>query len=155
MKPWSKPVRRIFVAEDDLDLRLLLGETLTDEGFDTVLFPTAEALLRGLEHDLPTLIVTDLVMPGLSGVQLLRVVRADARWRHLPLIVMTGSNDTALPLRIDAPIVCKPDTDALIEMIRKVLGDLGDASVAPESPSAAPEPPPGCTSPEPSARSRP
>jgi CheY-like chemotaxis protein len=111
----------VFVAEDDADLRLALGDLLSDEGFIPRLFPTASTLLGAMDGDPPALIVTDLVMPGMSGAQLLRALRDDERWRHIPVIVMTGSNDTALPLRLDAPIVYKPDTAALLDMIRTVV----------------------------------
>ena len=56
------------------------------------------------------MIVTDVVMPGVSGGQLLAALRENARWRAVPVVVMTGNNDTALPLRLDATVVCKPDT---------------------------------------------
>jgi DNA-binding response OmpR family regulator len=111
----------VFVAEDDSEFRHALGDILSAEGFRPVLFPTAQKLLSALDDQLPDAIVTDLVMPGLSGAQLLRVLRENDRWRLLPVVVMTGSNDTALPLRLDAPIVYKPDTEALVGMIRMLL----------------------------------
>ena len=112
---------RVFVAEDDSDLREALEEVLTGAGFRPVLFPTASLLLDALGDDPPAVIVTDLVMPGMSGAQLLRALRTDERWRRIPVIVLTGSNDTALPLRLDAPIVYKPNTDALLETIRTAV----------------------------------
>jgi CheY-like chemotaxis protein len=57
-------------------------------------------------------------MPGLSGPELLRVLRLDERWRRIPVVVMTGNNDTALPIRLDVPVVYKPDTDGLVAMIQ-------------------------------------
>jgi CheY-like chemotaxis protein len=107
----------VFVAEDDPEFRAALGDALAMSGVRPILFPTAQKLLRALDRHVPAAIVTDLIMPGLSGAQLLRAVRADERWRHLPVIVMTGSNDTALPLRLDAPIIYKPDTESLLQMI--------------------------------------
>ena len=56
-------------------------------------------------------------MPGLSGPELLRVLRLDERWRRIPVVVMTANNDTALPIRLDAPVVYKPDTEGLVAMI--------------------------------------
>ncbi len=118
----SRASPTVFLAEDDTDLRLVLADVLADEGLRPVPFQTASSLLAALDDEVPDLIVTDLVMPGISGAQLLRAVRADERWRHIPVIVMTGTNDTALPLRLDAPIIYKPDTEALLHMIRTMLG---------------------------------
>jgi CheY-like chemotaxis protein len=120
----------VFLAEDDADLRLVLADVLSDEGLRAVAFPTGSKLLAALDDDVPDLIVTDLAMPGISGAQLLRAVRDDERWRHIPVIVMTGTNDTALPLRVDAPIVYKPDTETLLEMIRTVVGPLPETATA-------------------------
>jgi FixJ family two-component response regulator len=128
--------RTVFVAEDDPDFRIALGDVLAEEGFDPVLFSSAQTLLSSLDHGVPALIVTDVVMPGLSGGQLLEALRGDDRWRGIPVVVMTGSNDTALPVRLDAPVVYKPDTDELLRVVHTVLrGSTGELSA--EEPSRA------------------
>jgi two-component system C4-dicarboxylate transport response regulator DctD len=98
----SRPL--IFVAEDDPDLRPMLGEILGDAGYRAVLFETAEKLLASLDGATPAAIVTDIAMPGLSGAGLLAKLRRNEDWRGIPVVVMTAHNDTALPLRLDAPI---------------------------------------------------
>jgi len=124
----------VFVVDDDPELRLALGEFLADAGLRPVLFPTALMLLDALNHCVPAVIVTDLVMPVMSGAQLLRVLRDDERWARIPVIVMTGNNDTALPLRLDAPVVYKPYTDVLLDMIRTlIIGTEDDRSRPPAS----------------------
>lgn len=114
--------RVVFVVEDDPDLRLALADVLAAEGLCAVLFPTAQTLLSSLDGDMPAAIITDLVMPGMSGVQLLGVLRSDDRWRGVPVVVMTGTNDTALPVRLDVPIVYKPDLNGLLRALAAVLG---------------------------------
>ena len=121
----SRPAQEgqtVFVAEDDPDLRIALAETLAEEGLRSVWFPTASSLLAALDGGVPDLIVTDLAMPGMSGAQLLRALRDDERWHHIQVIIMTGSNDTALPPRLDVPVVHKPDTEALLRTIRTIMG---------------------------------
>ena len=121
--------RTVFVAEDDPDFRIALGDVLAEEGFDPVLFSSAQTLLSSLDDGVPALIVTDIVMPGLSGGQLLGALRRDDRWRGIPVVVMTGNNDTALPVRLDAPVVYKPDTDELLRVVHTVLrGPIGNHS---------------------------
>jgi CheY-like chemotaxis protein len=115
----SRPL--IFVAEDDPDLRPMLGEILGDAGYRAVLFETAEKLLASLDGATPAAIVTDIAMPGLSGAGLLAKLRRNEDWRGIPVVVMTANNDTALPLRLDVPVVYKPDTDSLIPAIETLL----------------------------------
>ena len=112
----------VFVVEDDLDFRIVLGDVLAQEGLRPVLFATAQKLLGSLDDDIPAIIVTDFLMPGVSGAELLAALRENDRWRGIPVVVMTGTNDTALPLRLDAPVVYKPDTDGLLRTIDTVLG---------------------------------
>jgi CheY-like chemotaxis protein len=130
MQKWRGPDARrqtVFVAEDDTDFRIALGDVLAQDGFDPVLFSSAQTLLSSLQDDVPALIVTDVVMPGLSGGELLGALRGNDRWRGIPVVVMTGSNDTALPIRLDAPVVYKPDTDELLRVVHTVLcGPAGD-----------------------------
>jgi CheY-like chemotaxis protein len=126
MQGWRRADPRpqtVFVAEDDPDFRSALGEVLAEDGFHPVLFESAQTLLNSLDDGVPALIVTDVVMPGLSGVQLLGTLRENDRWRGIPVVVMTGSNDTALPIRLDAPIVYKPDTDGLLRVVHTLLRD--------------------------------
>lgn len=110
----------VFVAEDDPDLRFALGELLVEAGFRPALFPTAEKLIGSLDHTTPAVIVTDIAMPGLSGSELLRLLRRNERWRRIPVVV-TANNDNTLPLRLDAPVVYKPDTNSLLGVIETLL----------------------------------
>jgi FixJ family two-component response regulator len=133
MHDWSESDaerQTVFVAEDDPDFRVALGDVLAEDGFDPVLFSSAQTLLSSLDDSVPALIVTDVVMPGLSGGQLLGALRENDRWRGIPVVVMTGSNDTALPVRLDVPVVYKPDTDELLRVVHTVLrGQAGHQSV--------------------------
>ena len=121
--------RTIFIVDDYPDYRPTLGEVLTEEGSCPVLVGAAEALLSSLNCKLPSVIVTDAAMPGVSGAQLLTTLRKNDRWRGIPVVVMAGSNDTALPLRLEASIVCKPDADELLREIFLVLDRLPPTTI--------------------------
>lgn len=110
----------VFVAEDDADFRVTLGDVLTEAGLRVVLFPTAEKLLGSLDRTTPAVIVTDVSMPGLSGPALLHRLRRDERWQRIPVVVMTANNDAALPIRLNVPVVYKPDTDGLVAAIQRL-----------------------------------
>ena len=119
----SRALRKqeVFVAEDDPDLRPAVGELLGEAGYRPVLFGTANELLAYLDRTTPAAIVTDMAMPGLSGSELVAELRKSERWRGIPVVVMTGNNDTALPLRVDAPVVYKPDIGNVVALIGTLL----------------------------------
>jgi two-component system cell cycle response regulator len=86
-------VRRVFVVDDSAAVRSLLGDRLRAEGYHVEVFPDAERAVEGLAAGLPDAVVTDLVMPGLSGVQLCRLLRSDAATTHIPVLLLTASGD--------------------------------------------------------------
>lgn len=86
-------MRRVFVVDDSNTVRKLLGDRLRAEGYEVEAFPDAEhAAERALENP-PDVVVTDLVMPGLSGVQLCRLLRADPATTHVPVLLLTASGN--------------------------------------------------------------
>jgi len=86
-------VRRVFVVDDSAAVRSLLGERLRAQGYEVEVFPDAERAVEGMAAGLPDVVVTDLVMPGLSGVQLCRLLRSDAATTHIPVLLLTASGD--------------------------------------------------------------
>jgi CheY-like chemotaxis protein len=107
----------VFIAEDDPDFRAILADALRHEGLAVVLFPTGQDLLSALERQRPDVIVTDIVMPGMFGPELLALLRESGRWRDIPVVVMTGINDTALPVRLNAPVIAKPEIEELLRAV--------------------------------------
>jgi len=57
----------------------------------------------------------------MPGDELLRRLGRDVRWRGIPTVVVTGSSDSSLPVRINAPVVYKPNVTAMLGAIRSVL----------------------------------
>ena len=112
----------IYLVDDDPDFLASFGEQLVDLGFRVVMFQSGDHLMRHQPQVRPSLIISDYLMPGMSGSELLRRLWRDSRWRGVPTVVITGSNDTSLPLRIDAPVVYKPNVDVMLETIQSVLG---------------------------------
>jgi CheY-like chemotaxis protein len=107
----------VFIVEDDPDFGMVLAEILADEGFRPLRFVDGLQALEALATETPSLIITDLIMPGMSGMQLVRALRADQRWQKIPVVVVTGGNDTTLALRLDAPVIYKPDIASLLTVL--------------------------------------
>jgi CheY-like chemotaxis protein len=117
----------VLLADDDEDFRSALAELLAEEGFRVLEVPSGEAALAFLDRIPkargrgPDLLVLDLMMPKLSGIEVLQRLRKSPRWALLPVLVITGVNDPMLRVRLDLPIAFKPDTDAVVETVRRLL----------------------------------
>ena len=117
---------RILVVDDEQLVRDLTVQVLKRAGHDVVSVPDARGALALLEQERIDLVVTDVVMPGLTGVELLNELR-DLH-PDLPVVLMTGGSAeperTSRALELGANgIVYKPYTHAdLIEAVQSALG---------------------------------
>ncbi len=83
--------RNIWVIDDDESIRWVLEKGLTENGIDVKTFDSANKVLKNLETENPNLILTDIRMPGKSGIDLLDQVK-ELR-PDIPIIVMTAHSD--------------------------------------------------------------
>lgn len=83
----------ILVAEDEPDIRANLGRLLRLEGFDVSLAASGQQALQLLQAQLPDLVLTDLMMPGMDGRQLLRVLRGNPHTARLPVVFLSARAD--------------------------------------------------------------
>ena len=84
-------MRKIWIADDDESIRLILEESLASSGFETKSFENGEKLVSELEKTRPDLIITDVQMPGMLGYDILKHVNNN--YDNLPVIVMTAFTD--------------------------------------------------------------
>jgi CheY-like chemotaxis protein len=83
----------VLVVDDDRDVRELLAELLAQEGYHVIMAATAEEALARLETVIPDLIVSDLMMPGMDGAELLARLGSDARYAAIPTILLTAAGE--------------------------------------------------------------
>jgi CheY-like chemotaxis protein len=81
---------RIMVIEDDPDLMRLLSHTLKSAGFDVVQAYGGEDALRKVKLHKPDLILTDLAMPKMSGVEVIHHVKHDPETKDIPCVAVTA-----------------------------------------------------------------
>lgn len=87
----AEPVKtRILVADDDLDILDLVVFKLTQAGYEVVAVTDGVAALAAIEADPPRLAIIDVMMPGLSGIDVLRRVRANEATKDLDVILLTA-----------------------------------------------------------------
>jgi two-component system response regulator FixJ len=123
--------KNVYVVDDDPAMRDSLDFLLGSAGFNVRVFDSAQALLDELAGLEPGCVVTDVRMPGINGMELLRRVNSGAR--KLPVIVMTGHGD--VPLAVEAmklgalDFLEKPfEDERLIGMIETALSEQQNGS---------------------------
>ncbi|MDP9001381.1 MAG: diguanylate cyclase [Myxococcota bacterium] len=84
---------RVLVVDDSSSIRTLLGQRLRAHGHDVEEAADAETAFERAAANPPDVVVTDLVMTGLSGVQLCRLLRNDPATAHVPVVLLTASGD--------------------------------------------------------------
>lgn len=88
--PMSGPVRRVLVVDDDHDIRELVGQKLRLAGFEVVTVTDGAAALEAAGSSTFDLVVLDVAMPGLSGIDVCRLLRDDPRTAHIAVIMLTA-----------------------------------------------------------------
>jgi Response regulators consisting of a CheY-like receiver domain and a winged-helix DNA-binding domain len=128
---------KILVVEDDQNLRLTLTELLRMEGFTVVSARDGdEGYLQAMAHQ-PDLVITDLNMPILNGVELARLLRRQrGKIAEVPIIALSGNlADYNLPEKMTAGIdrfIDKSSNDrhSLMATVRTLLGAPNSMSTA-------------------------
>ena len=82
----------IYVAEDDDNIREILRCTLDSYGYATRVFDSAPQLLEAVREQLPDLILMDIMMPEMDGLQALRLLRRERRTAGVPVIFLTAKS---------------------------------------------------------------
>ncbi len=114
----------VYLVDDDSQLRKAMRQTLELEGMTVMPFPKAELALDALEENFDGVIVTDVRMPGMDGLQFFEHVRKiDA---DLPVILITGHGD--VPMAVSAlqngayDFISKPfPAERMVESVRRAL----------------------------------
>ena len=89
---------KIAIVDDEQDMRQSISQWLALSGFDTETFSSAEEALKTVGQDYPGVVVSDIRMPGMDGMQFLkRLMSVDS---GLPVIMITGHGD--VPMAVEA-----------------------------------------------------
>lgn len=131
----------ILIVEDDPDIRELLVYTLGKEGYQTMEAASGEAGLQHVKENPPDLIILDIMLPGIDGLEVLRRLKHDQRLRPIPVLIASArgeETDIVAGLELGADdYVTKPFSPrVLVARVRTALRRASEATVpeADESP---------------------
>lgn len=118
----------VFVADDNLAILQGLKRALSATGYAVETAEDGRAALRLLREasDAPDLLLLDVMMPEMSGLEVLEAMRADARLSHIPVLLITATTDDSLPERVQQDpsleLLAKPFR--LDQLLARVAGHL-------------------------------
>lgn len=91
----TEPNNYILVAEDDPDVAFLITEMLKEEGYEYVWAQDGLEALEIMDRQMPNLLITDIMMPRMDGIELIKNVRKDENKCHMPVIVVSARTEDA------------------------------------------------------------
>lgn len=83
-------MQKIYCVEDDESVRELVIYALQSSGFEASGFVCAEEFFPALKNNIPDLILLDIMLPGIDGVEILKEVRKNPKTQHTPIIMLTA-----------------------------------------------------------------
>jgi two-component system alkaline phosphatase synthesis response regulator PhoP len=85
--------KTILIVEDDEDIQQLVGYNLIKAGFLIEYSDSGEQALKKIKNQVPDLILLDLMLPGMRGTELCRIIRGDKQLSELPIIMLTAKGE--------------------------------------------------------------
>lgn len=127
MKEWAGGMARTVLICEDNELNLkLLNDVLQAEGYGTVCCRRGEEALRAIRRDPPDLVLMDIRLPGMSGLDATRELKADLALKAIPVVAVTADamdgDEAEFRSAGCDDVLAKPfSIDALLAVLRRFL----------------------------------
>lgn len=117
--------KQILAVDDSQTMRDMVSFTLRNAGFKVDLAVDGQDALSKLKGESPNLIITDINMPNMDGISLIRNVRQDPKFKSTPILILTTESDAARKSEGKAAgatgWIVKPfDPEKLLQVVNKV-----------------------------------
>ena len=119
---------KIVVVEDEQVLNKALSIELLDAGYEVLSAANGEAGLELIQTEKPDLVLLDLVLPKMSGFEVLEAVKKDTKLKHIPVIILSNlgqDEDREKGLKLGAEdyyVKASTDLSVISEKVSKLLG---------------------------------
>jgi len=117
---------RILVVDDEEDLLELVRYNLSKEGYQVICVASGEEAIEAARNQQPALIVLDLLLPNVDGLEVCRLLKNDSKTKHIPVVMLTAKSEEAdmvagLELGADDYVTKPFSPRVLLARIRAVL----------------------------------
>lgn len=123
---------RLFITDDDRDLLVVLKTLLVTKGFEVSTFSEWENANEALKHSLPQLIMLDIFLTGIDGLEICKKLKSSSYSRSIPILICSGYPDFADRAMSDfgaTDFIAKPfEINDLIKKIHSILSKSGHSS---------------------------
>ncbi len=115
----------VAIVEDETDTAEMLAEMMRLNGYYVKLYHGAQTAIFALQHYPPNIVILDVMMPDISGLEVLRYMRRDPRLKHIPVIILSAKStppeiqeglDAGADLYLTKPITFK-ELRAAVEQV--------------------------------------
>ncbi len=118
--------RKIMTVDDSASVRQMVSFTLKQQGYEVAEAVNGAEALRKLGQEKPDMLITDINMPEIDGISLIKIVRNNPAYRFIPIIILTTEAETEKKEAAKAAgatgWIVKPfRPDQLVSAIRKVM----------------------------------
>lgn len=116
----------IFIVDDEQDISEILVKSFKNHGYDVIGFTSSETLIRSLTDIKCSLIISDIKMPSINGIDLLKLMKQKLGDRHPPIVYFTAFKETydeeLLELGADAVFQKPTMFDEMVEYVESKIG---------------------------------
>ena len=118
---------KVLVVDDEQHMLRLMEYNLKEHGYEVVTVANGESAIKAAKVERPSLILLDIKMPGMNGVEVYQALMADASTRGIPIIVVSilADEDKAKAIGARSYILKPFSPDVLIREVEEVLGGGG------------------------------
>ncbi|MEI7473638.1 MAG: response regulator transcription factor [bacterium] len=132
------PKEKIFIVEDEEDILELVRYNLAKEGYEVDGVMSGEEALKVIKQKMPDLIILDLMLPGVDGLQVCKTIKSTVETKHIPVVMLTAKgeeSDIVMGLELGADdYVTKPfSPKVLMARIKTVLRRKSSEEIDEES----------------------
>ena len=83
---------KVLLIEDDASFRKAVSDVLALEGYEVLQAPSGKVGIAAAQKEMPDLVVLDLIMPGMKGLEVCQLLKQDAQTARVPIIILTGND---------------------------------------------------------------
>jgi CheY-like chemotaxis protein len=115
-------MKKVLICEDDQAVADVMKIMLDDAGFDTKIVLSGKAIKKKVLNFLPNLILLDVLMPGVDGKEITKILKRDSQTKHIPIILVSAITDLskiANDVGADGFLAKPFEIDDLISKVKK------------------------------------